>query len=201
MQLIKDMKKLLFKIGLFVTFLVIAVAQSSFVMAQHNNTEAGTLSATVDRTNISEDETLQLSIVYSSKQKSHGPNLSQLETQFDIISRNQSSRVQYVNGEVNSSIQWVNVSPAKSGTNFTGQDVFLETTVNKESVYVQEQIVLTQRLYISASVNADNLDTESLNLDNVVLEELPSSKYTKNIDGKPYYVFESHALATTKLAD
>lgn len=185
--------------------------------------QVGTLDATVDRSVISEDETLQLSLTYNGKQKSQAPDTSQLETQFDILSRNQNSRVQYINGEVNSSTQWsftlgpktngkliipsfkldqsfseaieITVKQTSSDPASVGEDVFIETIVSKESVYVQEQIVLTQRLYISGSISADQLDPENLILNDVVLEELPSSKYTKNVNGQAYYVFEySYAI-------
>ena len=212
------MKKTIQKISLLTSLLLITITCSTLSIAQSGHTQRGTLSATVDRASISEDETLQLSIVYTGEQKSREPDTTQLETLFDILSRNQSSRVQYVNGEVNSSTQWsytlgpkltgkliipsfqveqafseaieISVNAAQTGPNLGGQDVYIETSVNKESVYVQEQIVLTQRLYIASSISADQLDPQLLQLENVVFEELPSAKYTKNIGGQPYYVFE-----------
>lgn len=189
----------------------------SFVCVS-NSAISASLNARVDRTNISIDETLNLSITFSGDSKQTGPDLSQLESQFEILSRNQSSRVQYTNGSVVSSTEWsftlgpkntgkllipsfkidgafsdaveVTVSKAVTSNVNSGKDLYIETFVNKDSVYVQEQIILTQRLYIAANMNVDQLDPEELILNNVVMEELPSSKYTKKIGQKTYYIFE-----------
>src|SRR5690606_21665988 len=51
------------------------------------------------------------------------------------------------------------------------EDVFLETFVDKSTVYVQEQFIITYRLHFNQSV--DSLDTGQFNITNARVEELP----------------------------
>ena len=184
---------------------------------------SATLTSSVDRTSLSIDETLRLSITLSDTSTKRSPNLDLLNTDFDVLSSNQSSMVRTYNGRVATSTEWtITLGPKKTGTlvipsfNVDGiisdaleikvsaskplvhgqqKDISIETIINKDSVYVQEQLTLTHRLMFDASINVDQLDAEPVELDNAVIEKLPDAKYQKNINGKTFYVFEySYAI-------
>lgn len=197
-------------IYLFFVF-IISASISSWAMS-------ATLTSTVDRTSLSMDETLRLSIVFSDTNTRNSPNLDLLDTDFDVLSSNQSSMVRTYNGRVTTSTEWtITLGPKKVGTliipsfNIGGiisdaleitvtaskplahgqqKNISIETIINKDSVYVQEQIKLTHRLIFEASINVDQLDAEPIELDNAVIEKLPDTKYQKKIHGKTYYAFE-----------
>lgn len=190
---------------------IISASMSSWAMS-------ATLTSTVDRTSLSIDETLRLSITLSDTGTRGSPNLDLLNTDFDVLSSNQSSMVRTYNGRVTTSTEWtITLGPKHTGKliipsfNIDGiisdalevtvtaskplahgqqKDISIETIVNKDSVYVQEQMKLTHRLIFDSSINIDQLDAEPVELDNAVIEKLPDTKYQKNINGKIYYVFE-----------
>ena len=195
---------------------IISASISSWAMS-------ATLTSTVDRASLSIDETLQLSIKFSDTNTKHSPNLDLLNADFDVLSSNQSSMVSTYNGKVTTSTEWtITLGPKKTGkliipsfnidgivsdaveitvtaseplANGQQKDISIETIIDKDSVYVQEQIKLTHRLIFEATINVDQLDTDPVDFDNAIVEKLPDTKYQKSINGKTYYVFEySYAI-------
>lgn len=196
--------------------LAFTVSLSSFVAA-------ATLVSKVDRATLSIDETVQLNITFSGANTNQSPNLNLLNSDFEVLSSNQSTMMRTYNGRVTTSTEWtVILGPKRTGKliipsfNVDGtisdaleitvtssqpiaagqqRDISIETIVSKDSVYVQEQIKLTHRLAFDSSINIDQLDAEPLVLDNAVIEKLPDTKYQKNINGRTYLVFEySYAI-------
>lgn len=184
---------------------------------------AATLSSKVDRSNISMDETVQLTITLSGDNTNETPQYQLLESDFDVLSTNQSTMMQHYNGRMNTSTDWtvmlapkrtgrltipsfkvkgaisnaveLNVSPSAAHVPGSQQDIFITTEVNKSTSYVQEQIKLVHRLTFLANINIDQLDAEPLALNDTVIEQLPDTKYQKSINGRTYYVFEySYAI-------
>lgn len=176
---------------------------------------AQTLTATVDRRDISIDETLNLTVRYTGNTNGQ-PDFSALSDQFEILNQSQSNQFRSINGRVESYTEWnmvvaprqigrllipsfkfggvfsdaveVNVSKSAPIPAGTRDLVFLETVVDKPEIYVQEQLKLTLRFYYS--VNVDALDREPVALDNVIVESLPDASYRRNINGVPYNVAE-----------
>ncbi len=138
------------------------------------NLQAGTLSATTDRANLSTRETLTLSIQYDETADDE-PDTRELEQQFMILSRNKSSSIRIINGDASSTTTWYfELSPRKSGTlvipSFTvngdsseaitievttkpdtqasssSQNIYTEALLDKDNVYVQQQVIATWRL-------------------------------------------------------
>jgi hypothetical protein len=137
------------------------------------NLQAGTLSATTDRANLSARETLTLSIQYDETADDE-PDTRELEQQFMILSRNKSSSIRIINGDASSTTTWYfELSPRKSGTlvipSFTvngdsseaitievttkpdtqassSQNIYTEALLDKDNVYVQQQVIATWRL-------------------------------------------------------
>ena len=67
--------------------------------------------------------------------------------------------------------------------------VFFETSVNKNSVFVQEQILYSVKLFYSESIRGDFPQPPSL--ENTVVENVEEEKrYESIINGKRYYVLE-----------
>jgi hypothetical protein len=80
------------------------------------NLQAGTLSATTDRTQLGPDETLTLSIQYDTSTDDE-PDTRELEQQFTILGRNTSSNIQIINGDISRKTIWYyELAPRKSGT-------------------------------------------------------------------------------------
>lgn len=177
---------------------------------------AGELKSIVNRTSVSIEESLQLTVRYTGSQSDNKPDFSQLATQFDISNSSQNSQFQNYNGKITSFTDWTMTlfpkkegkllipsfslngeysdaveitvtAPAKSPSG-TLKDLFIETIVNKSSAYVQEQVIVTYRLYYA--VNVDSLDNQPLEIKDVVVESLPNTRYSRKIDGKSYNVFE-----------
>lgn len=187
-----------------------------FAAALSSQSQADSLTSTVNRDLISVDETLELTVRYSGKRTQQQPDFSQLSEDFEILSTSQSNQFQSINGKVTSSTNWTMIlAPRQKGRlivpsfRFDGQvsdalivsvveaaptpagkvkDVFIETVVDKNSVYVQEEVIVRYKLYYS--INVDSLDAQPLKLDNVVKVDLPDTRYTRKIDNKLYRVAE-----------
>ncbi len=175
----------------------------------------------VDRTKIGIDETLQLTVRYSGPSQQDQPSFTHLKSQFDILSTTQSNQFRSINGQVTSYTDWVmtlspkregrliipsfrlgslisdaveiTVTPAQQNPNDGAQDVYLETDIDTTSVYVQEQVRITYRLFFALNVNS--LDNPEFTIDNVIIDKLPDARYDKRINGRHYGVAEfSYAL-------
>ena len=174
------------------------------------------LQAFVDRNTITIEETLTLRVRLSNENAQGQPDFSLLDSQFDILSNHQSSQVSYTNGAMTSFTEWtMMLAPKRSGRLLipsfkhqgfisdaieikvntaqaapTGQirDIFIETLVDKENVYVQEQTLLKYRLYYA--VNVDKVDANPLSLDNATVEELEQQNFRRNIKGRVFRIAE-----------
>ena len=197
---------------LFIRFSFIAAMFLGSVQAAWGDS----FDAVVDRTNISLNETLNLRLVYEGKQSNSDPDYTALAQQFDVLSNQKSMQHSIINGTVSASTEWrLILAPKNTGQllippfSFNGQkskplvitvtqpsqdpttgkeDVFLETFVDKSSAYVQEQVVITFRLYYNRSV--DSLDAAQLNIENARVESLPRVDYQKAIGQTQYGVAE-----------
>ncbi|MGH1485945.1 MAG: BatD family protein [Cellvibrionaceae bacterium] len=174
------------------------------------------LTAEVDRTLIGSNETLRL-IVTSDSNARNDLDLSQLTHQFDVINSQQSNQTSIVNGKVSTSIQWILIIAPKetgeliipsfeyngayssaikitvsdnpaSATNNSNSNVLLQLSVDKNSVYVQEQILVTFRLYYK--IPLASYDEEGLKLENTTIEAVAENTYKKTIKGATYNVLE-----------
>jgi hypothetical protein len=189
---------------------VVALLWSAFALAQSDE-----LTATVDRQTVSIDETLTLRVRYTGQTRSGQPDFSLLEEHFDIINRQQSNQISTINGVVSAFTEWtLTIAPKRKGKllipsfkyngNFSDaieitvteaaahpdqlKNVFVETDVSQEEIYVQQQLILTYRLYTTRSI--DSMDAEPLSIDGVRIEELPQTRYQRRINGVNYGVLE-----------
>lgn len=182
---------------------------------------ADTLTAQVDRTSISIEQTLNLRLTYSGR-SSEDPDLSALEQNFDILSRAHSTSVSVSNGQAVSSVRWnFTLAPKMAGQllipplNLEGsqsqpisitvteqsapvqdndRDVFIESSIEKTTAYVQEQILVSFKFYYDAPVS--RLEPKLFSVDNVQIKELPRAEYTANVGNRTYQVSEFRVAIT-----
>lgn len=180
------------------------------------------LKVTADRTVLSTNESFTLEI--ESDQSGGRPNLSVLEKDFEIISKNHSQNFSIINGKSSRQNIWTvllmpksdgqvtipaiqfgketsqpihlvihkSVNPLKDpkAQNAQNQDVFINISIEpKEQVYVQQQIKLTIQIF--TRIGLSNLSLSSINIEDVVLEQIGEDKqFTKIINQQSYQVIE-----------
>ncbi len=178
---------------------------------------AASLLSKADRSTVNIGESLELTVIFSEQVLFGEPDFSALEKDFNLLSRNQQNKYSNLNGHATSFTQWVftlspkrtgnllipsftfknevsnaleiKVSKAKASTQVAGAAVFTETLLDKSSVYVQEQALLTLRLY--TSVPMSNFTIGELAVPDAQLIKVAENQYQKDIDGKQYTVVET----------
>ncbi|MCX4029853.1 protein BatD [Endozoicomonas sp. SM1973] len=177
--------------------------------------------ASVDRTIINQNETVELTLRSDRQEFGAEPDLSPLHELFSVLGRSQRSQYQSVNGKTQSWTDWIitlrpkqsgyvvippislrgektkpitlDVKPAGSNQQSSGKNVspvFIEASLDKESVFVQEQAVLTILIYHSVPLYDDSRITP-LTTPNVISQQLGDVKnYETIINGQRYGVFE-----------
>lgn len=173
---------------------------------------------TVDRTELARGETLTLTIRVYRQQQNIQLDLSPVTESFDVLSTRTSSQIRSINNQVESWVDYiVTLFPTREGdleipaleiagefsdpipisvvdagpnSNQPDNDLFLETEVNKETVFVQEQLLFTIRLYYTISGIRNPQFTE-LEMPETVIQLIGSpNQYEKLIDGVRYGVYE-----------
>ncbi|MDH5544534.1 MAG: BatD family protein [Gammaproteobacteria bacterium] len=170
--------------------------------------------AMLDRTQITEGETVQLVIEGDEGE----PDLSPLEALFDVLGTSTSSQVNIINGRMTSNKRWiVSLSPKQTGTlvipsitmggqktarlqlvvdaagtrasTQNGNPVFVEVNADPKQAYVQSQVIYTVKLYHAADIRDGGLSQPTI--DNVVTERLGEDKnYQSQVGGQLYQVTE-----------
>lgn len=180
------------------------------------NAVSAAVKAQVDRRQISIDDTFTLVVDMPSNGEDASPDLSALEKDFDVLGTTASSRIQIINGRSSSSRQWlINLAPKRVGqltipplvvgndktnpvsisvTKATAaadakKDVFLEAVVDTPSPYVQEQVLLTVKLFHRVKVREGALSKPQI--ENASVERLgDDSAYETQRGGERYRVVE-----------
>ena len=178
------------------------------------------VSATVDRTQISEDETVRLTVVTEDRGFKGQPDTNQLMRDFDILNQKSSSQTQIINGKISSSRSWnfllspkrngrllipsftlgsektqaipIFVSKAAAPTYSGKEELFVESAISKREVYVQEELVYVFRLYTAVGLGSASL--EPLVVENALVEEPKDSQYNKQVNGRFYQVIEKRYI-------
>lgn len=188
------------------------------------------LTAEVDKTLITREESLNL-IVTADDFASNDIDFTQLSYQFDIIKNQRSSRVTISNGRKTNKTYWVLVlAPKETGkltipsfsyknafsssititvtdqagaqdSNVDNPDIFFELITDKKKAYVQEQILVTARLYYKISLS--NYEHEGLKVDKARVEQVFEENKDVTFRGQRYKVLEEiytiHPQASGKL--
>jgi len=174
------------------------------------------LTASVDRTVVSKNDIIQLTI-RSDKGPIEHTDFSALEKNFSVINRQRSNQISIINGnqqaiydlrlalfpideglftipafksqsETSQPIE-IKVAASATGSSQTNEEVFLKTEISKQQVYVQEQLLFTLRLYHAVGLSEAQLTP--LKIDNAVVENVgEQKKYQTVSDGIRYSVIE-----------
>lgn len=190
--------------------LLICLSLLPFKMAQ------AALTASVDRTMISKNDIIQLTI-RSDKGPLEQTDFTALEKNFSIINKRRSNQISIINGdkqatydltlallpklvgtltipafkrqgESSQPIQ-VEVSKGSIDPKQSHPKVFFDNQVNKQEIYVQEQLLYTLRLF--HAVGLSEAQITPLDVKNAVFEPVgDQKKYQTVIDGIRYSVVE-----------
>jgi hypothetical protein len=173
---------------------------------------------TVDRAELARGETLTFTIRVFDQRQGMQLDLTPLTTDFDVLGTRTSSQIRSINGSVEAWTDYiVTLFPLTEGeleipsltinnvttdpisitvlnqgprSNQSSEELFLEIEVNKESVYVQEQLLFSVRLFYTINGIRNPQFTE-LEMPNSVIQLIGSpNQYEKLIDGIRYGVYE-----------
>ena len=176
----------------------------------------GALVSQVDRQQMSTGETLVLTVSLDQQVMFGEPDFSALDADFEIVSRNRQSRYSSNDGQVESFTHWLlTLMPRREGNlvipsfSFKGEvsealeinvtkpanslssdaKIFTEAKLEKNSVYVQEQALLTLRLY--TAVPLSDFAVSPLAVPNAQVIKLADTQYQKRIGEMDYIVAET----------
>jgi hypothetical protein len=189
-----------------------------FGLALFSTAQAQEVEISLDRNEIARGETVTLTIRIYDQRQGMQLDLTPLTSQFDVLGTRTSSQIRSVNGAVEAWTDYiVTLFPLEEGeliipeldingtttapiqvtvtnegprSNQSNEELYLEIETNKESVYVQEQLLFTVRLYYTINGIRNPQFTE-LEMEDSVIQLIGSpNQYEKLIDGERYGVYE-----------
>ena len=176
------------------------------------------LTAKVDRTVLDSNETLRAELRYDGQVFAGEPDFEPLTKDFEVLSNRRQQNYSNVNGKTESYTAWtlelrpkragillipsltfkkevsnavelrVRAAPTNSSANPGTQPIYTETTVDTNTPYVGQQVILTHRLY--TSVQLRDFSLSELTIDKAELHRLGDTQYQKVINGRNYLVLE-----------
>ena len=189
-----------------------------FGLTLFSTTQAQEVEISLDRNEIARGETVTLTIRIYDQRQGMQLDLTPLTSQFDVLGTRTSSQIRSVNGAVEAWTDYiVTLFPLEEGelvipeldingtatapiqvtvtnegprSNQSNEELYLEIETNKDSVYVQEQLLFTVRLYYTINGIRNPQFTE-LEMEDSVIQLIGSpNQYEKLIDGERYGVYE-----------
>jgi hypothetical protein len=183
-----------------------------------NTAVAGTLTASVDRKQITENDSFRLFLRYDEQVGFGQPDLTALKKDFRVINQQRANQFRSMNGKTVSFTEWtLMLSPLRTGTliipavEFDGQrsqeipvtvkalsqsvkdqiaqEFFFDIEVNNTSTYVQAQVIYTEKLYYSVN-HEDATLSEFKVTDAHVMPLGEVRQYNTNINGQRMGVYE-----------
>ncbi|WP_339462819.1 BatD family protein [Pseudomonas sp. EA_105y_Pfl2_R69] len=179
---------------------------------------AQTFTASVDRTRLSVGESVELTLESDDSTRFSKPDLEPLSALFEVLGTRQVNRLSSINNQARAVTRWlvtlqprqsgyVVIPPLNLGDNRTQaitlhvQDsasqasdrlapVFIDASLDQESVYVQAQALLTLRIYHSVSLYDDS-SLSPLEIPQARVEALGEARtYEREINGIRHGVIE-----------
>ncbi|MBU2711356.1 BatD family protein [Zooshikella harenae] len=176
------------------------------------------LTASVDRTTISENDTVELTLRSDKQQFFNEPDLTPLKEHFSVLSTQQRSQYQSVNGKSQAWTNWiVTLKPKRRGyvvippIELDGErsqpitldvkksnknikngnvDVFMESHLDKEEIFVQGQALLTVQIFHSVPFYSGSQITE-LDIPEAIVKQVGDPRsFERIINGKRFRVIE-----------
>ncbi|MEM1111185.1 MAG: BatD family protein [Pseudomonadota bacterium] len=173
------------------------------------------LIAQVDRDRISLGDSLRLSITGTDGDSTEQLELAPLYRDFDVLQRSSKSSTQILNGKRTQTRQLIlQISPKREGTlqipplraggvesnmllvavgpapaaGDPQQSIIFTAEVDKESVYVQGQILLTLR--VQQAINLESRSVTEVQLDYAFVKALEQKSFQRTVDGRAWLVHE-----------
>ncbi len=183
-----------------------------------NNAMAGTLTSSVDRKQITENDSFRLFLRYDEQVAFGQPDLTALKKDFRVISQQRANQFRSMNGKTVSFTEWtLLLSPLRTGTlvipavEFDGQlsqeiqvtvnelsqtvkdqiakEFFFDITVDSKDTYVQAQVIYTEKLYYS--VNHEDATLSEFKVTDAHIMPLGEVRqYETTINGQRMGVYE-----------
>ncbi|MFC5698640.1 BatD family protein [Pseudomonas sp. GCM10022186] len=180
--------------------------------------QAAGFTAAVDRTRLSEGETVELTLESSDPTLFGKPDLTPLNAQFEVLGTRQINQLGTFNGHNDRATRWIitlqpkqigfvtipalklgdvhsapitlHVQKAEKSGSGNLAPVFIDASLDQDSVYVQAQAILTLRIYHSVSLYDDS-SLSPLQMDDAVVQQLGDPRtYEKEINGVRHGVIE-----------
>ena len=172
------------------------------------------LTASVDRERVAMGDRISLTISATANEAINNIDLRPLTQDFDILQRSSNSSTSIINGQRTNSRQVIlEISPKREGTlripalrvgrdetNYlllavapatttTGDTlVSFDAQVDRNSLYVQGQVILTLR--IQQAINLESRSITELKLDNAFVKQLEQKSFQREIQGRTWLVHE-----------
>jgi hypothetical protein len=190
---------------------VILLAMPVAAVAQNN------VSTSVDQSEITHGETLTMTVEVYDRQGNVPIDITALEEDFDVVSSRTSSQLRTINGRVQARTRYeIMLFPKRSGEQTIppieiggtesdpisitvnertsndprDENLYLETSLSSDSVYVQEELLFTIRLLFRLE-GIRNPNFTELDMDDTVIQQLgPPNQYEQIVDGERYGVYE-----------
>lgn len=172
--------------------------------------------ASVDRAVVNEGDPVTLTIRREGGSGGDQPDYTPLAQDFHVYGSSESSRHVITNGRAESWTEWqttlvpkrsgalsippiqvggertaaiaIRVQPASDTQDGSNEPLFLEALIDSESVYVQQQVLLTVRIY--HAIRLDDMNLSEPELDNAQVEKIGQESFRRDIDGITYQVHE-----------
>lgn len=175
----------------------------------------GAVTATVDRNQLALGDTLRLTFSATGDEDPGDLDLRPLQADFEILQRSNSSNTSYINGEFSSTRELVlDITPRREGTLVIpplrlgqittngirvtvgaapqaaadDQSLIFEAELDRASVYVQGQVILTLRL--QQAINLDDRNITQLQLENAFVRPLEQNSFQRTVNGRPWLIHE-----------
>lgn len=176
-----------------------------------------TINVSVDRTPLVLHESFR--VFFETSDSVGDPDFSSLRKDFDILSTGQSSSTTMINGQIKRSKKWVldvfakrhgqliipaiqfgkeysqlmtiQVHAAKQSTPQQGiGDIFLEAVATPKTPYVQQQVLLTVRLFRAVHMSNDHLSEPTVEGAAVIKKLVSNRQYNATRNNRQYIVYE-----------
>lgn len=197
---------------------ILAALLAAAALVWLGQARAQSLQASVDRSEVGQGDTVELVLSYPGQNPAGEPDLSPLEQDFQVLGTGRSSRVNIINGRMDASTDWhVQLMPKHNGTltipsialgsahsrpitikvaqgrsgqsGGTSGNVFLETSLDPKSPYVQGQLVYTVRIF--HAVQLRNASLSDPKAEDAIIQRLGDDvSYQTEHDGRSYQVIE-----------
>ena len=185
------------------------------LLAVAASTSFAAVSASLDRQRAAQGDTLRLTITATDSEDLEQLDLRPLTADFEILQRSNSSKTSYVNGQFSSTRETVlDITPRREGNllvpplqvgqkvtnalpvivgpppkgSLGDQNLVFEAELDRSSVYVQGQVILTLRL--QQAINLDDRSITELQLDDAFVKPLEQNSFQRTVDGRPWLVHE-----------